>query len=85
MTHTLQAVYEKGMLRPLTPLGLREHQLINLTIADAAPAEPWLDSEYLVECSTEADDPVSLEAVRRALAKIPGSLSTDFIVERDER
>jgi hypothetical protein len=28
---------------------------------------------------------VSLEAVREALAKIPGSLTADFIAEREER
>jgi predicted DNA-binding antitoxin AbrB/MazE fold protein len=82
MTKNLQAVYEKGVLRPLQPLDLLEHQLVNVSLSDE---EPWLDAECLAGCAREADDAVSLEEVRTALAKIPGSLTEDFIAERDER
>jgi len=85
MTRNLQAVYEGGVLRPLEPLDLREQQLVNLTITDEAPAEPWLDTECLAACASEADDSVTLEEVRAALAKIPGSLTEDFIAEREDR
>ena len=85
MTKHLQAVYEGGVLRPLEPLGLREQQLVNVTITDETPAEPWLDAECLAELGQEADDSVSLEEVRAALAKIPGSLTEDFIAEREDR
>ena len=43
----IELVYEAGVLRPLEPLDLRERQLVNLTITDEAPAEPWLDTDYL--------------------------------------
>jgi hypothetical protein len=33
----------------------------------------------------EADGGVTLDAVRQALSKIPGSLTADFVAERDER
>jgi predicted DNA-binding antitoxin AbrB/MazE fold protein len=82
MTKNLQAVYEKGVLRPLEPLDLPERQLVTVTLSDE---EPWLDAERLAACAGEADDAVSLEEVRMALAKIPGSLTEDFIAERDER
>jgi predicted DNA-binding antitoxin AbrB/MazE fold protein len=85
MTRNLQAVYEGGVLRPLEPLDLREQQLVNVTITDEAPAEPWLDIEYMTACAREADDSVSLEDVRAALAEIPGSLTEDFIAEREDR
>ncbi len=85
MTKYLQAVYENGVLRPLEPLDLREQQLVNVTVSDETPLEPWLDAECLAACAGEADDAVSLEEVRAALAKIPGSLTEDFIAERDER
>jgi predicted DNA-binding antitoxin AbrB/MazE fold protein len=85
MTKHVQAVYEKGVLRPLEALGLREQQIVNVTVSDEAPQEPWLDAEYLAECAGEAHDIVSLDEVRAALAKIPGSLTEDFIAERDER
>jgi hypothetical protein len=47
--------------------------------------EDWLDMECLKLCAAEADESISLEAVRDALSKIPGSLTADFIAERDER
>ena len=47
MTKNLQPVYEKGVLRPLEPLDLRERQLVHVTVSDEAPPEPWLDAECL--------------------------------------
>jgi len=85
MTKKLQAVYEKGVLRPLEPVDLREKQLVIITISDEVPVEPWLDTDYLAACVQEGDDDVSLEQVRAALAKIPGSLTDDFIAEREDR
>jgi predicted DNA-binding antitoxin AbrB/MazE fold protein len=85
MTKTLQAVYQGGVLRPLEPLNLHEQQIVNVTISDEVPAEPWLDTEFLAACAAEADDAVSLEDVRAALAKIPGSLTEDFVAEREDR
>ena len=84
MTRSLQAMFEKGVLRPLEPLDLREKQVVHVTISDDELSEPWLDAEYLAECLGDTDD-VSLEAVRTALAKIPGSLTEDFIAEREDR
>ena len=43
-----------------------------------------MDTDCLQFCASEADESVSLEAVREALSKIPGSLAADFIVEREE-
>lgn len=87
MSKKLEAVYENGILRPLEPLELREHQRVNLIVSEVliAPSEEeWLDVEYLQLCATEADESISLEAVREALSKIPGSLTADFIAEREE-
>jgi predicted DNA-binding antitoxin AbrB/MazE fold protein len=85
MTRSFHAVYEGGVLRPLEPLDLPERQLVSVTITDEAPAESWLDNEYLEGCAQEPDEGVSLEEVRAALAKIPGSLTEDFIAEREDR
>lgn len=84
MTKTLQAVYENGVLRPLEPLPLKEHQQVTLTVSD--PAERWLDHEYLesVRKDVGAMGPApSLEEVRRVLAKIPGRVSDDIRAERE--
>jgi predicted DNA-binding antitoxin AbrB/MazE fold protein len=37
MTKTVQAIYEKGVLRPLELLDLREQQLVKVTITDETP------------------------------------------------
>lgn len=87
MSKRVEAVYENGVLRPLEPLGLREHQRVSVTVSEkpVVPSEEeWLDTDCLQFCASEADESVSLEAVREALSKIPGSLTADFITEREE-
>ena len=84
MTRSLQAVYEQGVLRPLEPLPLQEHQQVTVTVSDREEAD-WLDATFLRYLETQADDSVTLEQVRSALAKIPGSMVEDFRRERDER
>ena len=86
MTKTLQAVYENGVLHPLEPLLLKEHQRVMVTVSD--PAERWLDHEYMerVRKDVAAMGPApSLEEVRQALSKIPGRLSDDIRAEREGR
>ena len=45
MTHTVKAVYEGGVLRPLQPLHLPDHSEIEITIhmPQPGPAEPSLE------------------------------------------
>ena len=79
----LKAVYENGVLRPLEPVSLRERQEVTLTISEGA--EDLLDAEFLESCRAEADPGVSLQAVRDALAAIPGTMTETIRAERDER
>ena len=81
MRKSLEVVYEHGVFRPLEPVELPENQRVRVTIEDE---EDWLDTTYMERCAHEIDDRVNLEAVRQVLAKIPGSLTTDFIAERAE-
>ncbi|MBI3208608.1 MAG: antitoxin family protein [Candidatus Solibacter usitatus] len=86
MTKVLQAVYENGVLRPLEPLPLKEHQQVTVTVCE--PAEQWLDHEYMdvVRKGVAMMGPApSLEEVRQSLAKIPGRLSDDIRLEREGR
>jgi predicted DNA-binding antitoxin AbrB/MazE fold protein len=86
MTRTLEAVYENGVFRPLEPVSCHEQEHVLLTVQSAVPSEEGLiDHEFLAYCETQADDSVSLEAVRQALSKIPGSLVDDIRAERDLR
>ena len=55
-------------------------------VGESATAKPdWLDRDFLKTYALEADDSVSLEEVRQAMAKIPGRLADDIRAERDER
>ena len=87
MTRTVEAVYQNGVLRPLEPLNLPENERVTVTVtnADRPLDDDLIDTEFLAYCDTQADDSVPLEAVREALAKIPGSLTDDIRAERDER
>lgn len=88
MERTFTAVYEHGVFRPLEPANFPEQQRVTLVVSTAPSppeSEDWLDIECLEECTAEVDGGISIEEVRAALAKIPGSLTADFIAERDER
>jgi predicted DNA-binding antitoxin AbrB/MazE fold protein len=86
MTTQMEAVYENGVFRPLASVSYHERERVLLTVESLDAAEEnLLDHEFLSYCETQADDSVSLEAVRHALAKIPGSLTDDIRAERDGR
>lgn len=86
MEKTVQAVYEDGVLRPLEPVPLEDRQEVTVTISDASsiPSDhPLLASPE--EWADAAQDSISLDEVRRALATIRGSLSEAVINERRDR
>jgi predicted DNA-binding antitoxin AbrB/MazE fold protein len=88
MQKTFGAVCENGLLRPLEPLSLAEHQRVSLTIDElTVPVtdDDLLDQDLLDSLDAENLPDVSLEEVRSALAKIPGSMTAAFIAEREER
>jgi predicted DNA-binding antitoxin AbrB/MazE fold protein len=84
MTRRLQAIYEKGVLRPLEPLPLHEHQQVTVTVSDQENGD-LADEAFLRYLEAQADESVTLEEVRAGLAKIAGSMVQDFCGERDER
>ncbi len=78
MYQQIEVVYENGVLRPLGPLPcqFRENQHLTVTIESTSRPDNWL---------ADADPTVTLEAVRQALAKIPGTLAQAVRAEREER
>ena len=56
---TVKAIYEDGVLKPKTPLPLKEHEEVELEIKTAAPAadmdDPtgWKTARELIGCITE--------------------------------
>jgi predicted DNA-binding antitoxin AbrB/MazE fold protein len=78
MREQIVVVYENGVLRPLEPLPVRvrEHQNLTVTLEEADTGNRWL---------ADADPAVSLDDVRRALAKVSGTLTQAVQAEREER
>ena len=85
MSRTVQAIFADGAFRPLGPVSCQEQERVVLTVENAGTTEDIiLDDEFLSYCETQADDSVSLDDVRKALAKIPGSLANDIRGDRDQ-
>ena len=84
MTKQVEAVYEKGVLRPLDPLPLKEHQRVRVTVYSAADEDDWRAQEFMEKVASDLACTPTLGEVRRRLSKIPGSLASDFIAEREE-
>jgi hypothetical protein len=61
-----------------------ENQQVTVTISERED-EAWRDASFLHYLESQADDSISIDEVRTALSKIPGSLTEDFRQERDER
>ncbi len=86
MSKQIEAIYENGVLRPLEPLGLAEHQRVTVTIAqDGTGEEDLFDPEFTSWCAEQSRHAPSLEEVRQALSKIRGSMADVVMAERDER
>lgn len=93
MNKQVQAIYEAGVLKPLEPLSLAEHELVSLVIervndvdgcTPADSKEDWKDRDALIAAAREADGAISVEQLRDELKSITGSLSDVVISERGE-
>ena len=89
MSRQVQAVYENGVLRPLEPLLLKEHQKVSVTVSETEdPLGPMIDYAFLESARREieqAEHIPNLEEVRNILSQIPGSLAVDIAEERGNR
>lgn len=52
MALTIEAVYENGVLKPIRPLSLREHQQVRITVED--PADWVSRTRGIIPCSDPA-------------------------------
>jgi predicted DNA-binding antitoxin AbrB/MazE fold protein len=86
----VEAVWEDGVLRPIRPLELAEHQRVTVEVLDpdsivpSPETDPALLESIRMQLRDSGPAP-GIEEVRRRLAKIPGSLTEDFIAERGKR
>jgi predicted DNA-binding antitoxin AbrB/MazE fold protein len=85
----VDAVYENGVLRPLQPLDLREHEQVLVSVVKPADqGRPNLATEFIEGVKRVLQDAApapGLEEVRRRLAKVPGSMADDIVSDRGER
>ena len=86
----VEAVYENGVLRPLEPLELAEHQHVTVTVTECTEFvnRTQLDLTFIENLRKElqtAPPAPGLDEVRRRLSKIPGRMTDDFIGEREDR
>lgn len=94
MNKTFQAIFESGILKPLEPLPLGEHEVVTLTIDGETSKQPpataegphddWIDHDVLATAEREGAGAISVEELRELLRSIPGSLSDVIISERGE-
>jgi predicted DNA-binding antitoxin AbrB/MazE fold protein len=86
MERRVQAVYRNGVLQPLEALPLEDRQQVTVTITDPGTVGQDVAGYFSPEeWAQAAEDSVSLEEVRAALATISGSLSEAVIAQREER
>lgn len=86
----VDAVYEKGILKPSQPLDLAENEHVVVTVTQAGNIHRFsrLDTECVEALRRKlagAEPAPGLAEVRRRLSKIPGSMAADFIAEREDR
>ncbi|MGD0435620.1 MAG: antitoxin family protein [Bryobacteraceae bacterium] len=89
MALEVDAVYENGVLRPLQPLDLREHERVLVSVVkNEAPGRSNLAVEYIENIKRELKDAApgpGLEEVRRRLSKISGSMADEIVADRGDR
>jgi predicted DNA-binding antitoxin AbrB/MazE fold protein len=86
----VDAVYENGVLRPLQPLDLREHERVVVSVVKigCTPKRSELATEYVDKVRRELQDAEPApgwQEIRKRLAKIPGSMATEIIADRGDR
>jgi predicted DNA-binding antitoxin AbrB/MazE fold protein len=98
MSEIVTAVYEGGILRPLTALNLREHQTVRIQVLPEKPIEAERIIQILVSAGlmhppkrvvSLPPDPLSPEERRelaRLLGQAPGKPLSEIVIEdRGER
>ena len=85
MVTRVEAIYERGLLRPLQPIVLAENEHVTLTIN---PVDDDIDHEFHAYARAEvAKLPKipTLEEVRELLSSVPGSFADTIANEREAR
>ena len=82
MATKFEAIYEAGVLRPLEPLALREHEKVTLEISRADDDRAFMEYVHRQAANVEK---LSFQEIRERLKHIPGCWSDDIIEQRSDR
>lgn len=87
MREQIEVVYENGVLRPLGPVSAQLHERERYTVILEGPTgeEGLFDTECMAAAARDGNPEISIEEVRRALAKVQGSLADHIQAEREVR
>jgi predicted DNA-binding antitoxin AbrB/MazE fold protein len=90
MTKQVEAVYENGVLRPLAPLPLAEHQCVTVTVTldSTPPLRSHPDAAFTEETKREVQSVggvPTLEELRARLSKDSSSWAAAIVAERGDR
>jgi predicted DNA-binding antitoxin AbrB/MazE fold protein len=75
MKETIDAIYENGVLRPLSRLHILDGRRIRVTV----------EAEYEEEQTSDPGAKPPFAVVRRALSRCLGSMADDVAAEREDR
>ncbi|HKI33472.1 MAG TPA: antitoxin family protein [Gemmataceae bacterium] len=87
MREQIEVVFENGVLRPLGPLPdeLRESERYTVTVETPGDRAVRLDTACMAAAAREANPAVSLDDVRKILAKVSGTAAEAIAAEREDR
>ena len=80
MDQEFQAIFENGILRPLTPLNLPEAAEVSVRVHADAQSGPNSTKPSAAECKRQQ---VALDAMFRAVDQIPQTKQNDGLSGRD--
>ncbi len=92
MRQIITAIYEDGVLKPLSPLDLRERQEVRLEVVSDDPAEPVEAALRLLQAARQLTRPsgtagasrmteAEIKTLAEKLGQVPGRPLSEIIIE----
>ncbi len=92
MRQSITAIYEDGVLKPLSPLDLRERQEVRLEVVSDDPAEPVEAALRLLQAARQLTRPSGttgasqmtkdeIKTLAEKLGQVPGRPLSEIIIE----
>jgi len=92
MIQRIDAIFEDGVFRPVTPVNIANGEHVSLNVEsqsvptdDLSDVRDFLDSEFMESCRRQSGVAPSLDEVKKLLSAYKGSLADRISEERDDR